>query len=54
MKKATPSLPSSSRMQMPSTSTKKVSSMGKPKKTTTNKVMAMAAKGKKMPAKKGY
>jgi len=60
-KKATPSLPSSSRMQMPSgggkgmgSKIKEVGGMkGSSKGGTTKKVMAMASKGGKM-AKKGY
>jgi hypothetical protein len=60
-KKATPNLPGSSRMQMPSgggTLSGKIKEVGGMKKGgskggTTKKVMAMASKGGKM-AKKGY
>jgi hypothetical protein len=56
-KKATPNLPASSRMQMPSgggSLSGKIKEVGGMKKGgTTKKVMAMASKGGKM-AKKGY
>jgi hypothetical protein len=57
-KKATPSLPSSSRMQMPMSSGSGMASKMKPsagakKGATTKKVMATASKGGKM-AKKTY
>jgi hypothetical protein len=54
-KKATPNLPASSRMQMPSGGGKMTPKAGAMKggKGTTSKVMA-AAKGKGMTKKKGY
>lgn len=52
MKKATPSLPASSRMQMPSGGGMKTPSMPKSSKGTTKKVMAAAKKGG-MKMKKG-
>lgn len=59
-KKATPNLPASSRMQMPSTPNAKMANkmketggMKTAAKSATKKVMAKASKGGKM-AKKGY
>jgi hypothetical protein len=52
--KSTPSLPASSRMQMPSgggSSMKGSGSMAGKKGKATNKVMAMASKGKSMSKK---
>lgn len=56
MKKATPNLPSSSRMQMPSGGSgmsSKMKSAGAKKGGTTKKVMASASK-KSMATKKSY
>jgi hypothetical protein len=47
MKKATPSLPASSRMQMPSGGGMNTKPMNKGSKSVTNKVMRMAKNGKK-------